>query len=245
MKLRPRLLLLALTACCSFPVLAMPDTPAEPDPAVAALQERILSIVDMSGLTGLGIQARHVAQQVLNDTNAPLGQQYDVVDRIAPRWAPDQLQQRLGSLLQGYDEMVLQSLQSSFSNRRVVQARNKEQEAIREQGTPAYREYVQRLRLQPPPAERLRLIQELDAAMQFSGLLVETRAAVYPELQAVLRNWKPAEGWQEQVRREVTEFLLYAHRTTPNDELQRLADTYRAPELQAWLQTVRRQLGSS
>lgn len=253
MTLRPNWLLLALSLCLSWPVVAIEsyllpagsNAPAESDPQAARLQEQILAIVDASGLTGLGMQARHVAQQILNDTNASLGQQYDVVDRIAPVWAPESLQQRLGRLLQGYNEQQRQQLLSILSSRPLLDARTKEQSAVQQQDSQAYLEYVTRLRQQQPAEERLRMIQELDNAMQFSGLLIQTRAAVYPQLQAVLRSWKPADNWQDTVRREVHEFLLYTYRSTPNHELQQLAEAWREPLLQDWLQAVRQQLGNS
>lgn len=245
MKLHSLMLLPALMTLLSLPAAAVGEAGAVAAPAQdARTREQILTIIDLSGLTGLGIQARHVAQQALNAANAPLGQQYDVVDRIAPRWAPEQLQQRLSRILNSYDEPSRQKLQATFSSRRLLQARTKEQEAIRDQGSAAYLDYVRRLRQQPPPAERQRYIQELDSAMQFSALLMETRAAVYPQLQAVLPGWQPPASWQDQVRRDVTEFLLYVHRTTPNDELQRLTEAYREPVLQTWLQSVRSQLRS-
>lgn len=253
MTLRPYWLLLALSL--SVPSFAVTIELVEPlpDAAASALadaeqqrqQEQLLSIIEMSGLTGLGIQARHVAQQILNDTNAPLGQQYDVVDRIAPLWAPQQLQQRLSALLQGYDEAQRQQLLSTLSSRVLLQARSKEQSAIGQQDSAAYQDYIARLRQQQPAAERLQMMQQLDAAMQFSGFLIQTRAAVYPQLQAVLRSWQPEDNWQETVRRDVLEFLLYTYRTTPNHELQQLVDAWREPLLQDWLQAVRQQLGKS
>lgn len=253
MTLRPYWLLLALSLCFSLSAVAVDASALLPDGAAAVLpdaeqvrqQEQLLAIIDMSGLTGLGIQARHVAQQILNDTNAPLGQQYDVVDRIAPVWAPEQLQQRLSALLQGYDEAQRQQLLSTLNSRVILQARSKEQSAVQQQDSPAYQDYIARLRQQQPAAERLRMIQELDTAMLFSGFLIQTRAAVYPELQAVLRSWKPSENWQDTVRRDALEFLLYTYRSTPNHELQKLASAWREPLLQDWLQAVRQQLGKS
>lgn len=250
MTLRPRLLLLALTPLLPLPAVALPDTgsPAVSTAATTAethpLQEQIFSIVDMSGLTGLGLQARNLAQQVLNDTGAPLGKQYEVVDVIAPRWAPGQLQQQLSASLEQYDAGQLQTLLQTFGHQRLLNARAKEQDAIRQQGSAAYQDYIQRLRLQPPPADRLQRIQELDSAMQFSALLEQTRAAVYPQLQAVLREWQPPADWQTQLHSDVTEFLLYVHRSTPNQDLERLTELYRNDALQGWLQTVRTRLGS-
>ena len=68
---------------------------AQPDPELLQAE----NIVRISGLTGLSEQARNIAQQVLNEQAAPIGQQFDVVDRLASQWAPTVLQQNLISVL--------------------------------------------------------------------------------------------------------------------------------------------------
>ncbi|MBU2037812.1 MAG: hypothetical protein KKH95_01615, partial [Gammaproteobacteria bacterium] len=67
--------------------------------AAEQAQQQLEAIIGASGLQGLGEQARNLAQQVLNETQAPLGFQYDVVDRLTPLWAPVALQNTLASAL--------------------------------------------------------------------------------------------------------------------------------------------------
>ena len=122
--------------------------------------------------------------------------------------------------------------------------RDKELKAIAEQNSDSYHSYITRLRASPPAAARLTLIRQLDQAMQFSALMTVTRQQVYPQLEAVLDGWQPAADWQAGLQQDVIEFLLYVHRSTPNDELQRIIRLYREPVLQQWLSGVRRQLSA-
>ena len=210
--------------------------------AAEQAQKQLEAIIGASGLEGLGEQARNLAQQVLNETQAPLGFQYDVVDRLTPLWAPVALQNTLASALASLDDQQRELLQSTLNSRRLQNARSKELSAIADQDNRNYQDYISRLRQQPPAPARVALIKQLDEAMQFSALLSVTRSSVYPQLQAVLRNWQPPQDWQAGLQRDVTEFLLYVHRTTPNDELQRLAQAYREPVLQQWLAGVKKSL---
>lgn len=209
-----------------------------PDPVALQIQD----IIRISGLTGLAEQARNLAQQVLNEQNAPVGQQYDVVDRLAPHWSPVVLESEFGNVLTGLSDNDRTQLETLLAGQLLSGLREKEQEAISHQGSAAYQSYVQRLRAQPPAPARVALIHDLDQAMQFSALMSLTRSQVYPQLQAVLRNWQPPADWQSDLNRQVQEFLLYVHRTTPNNELQQLIDAYRQPVMQQWLAGVRQQL---
>ncbi|WP_430460884.1 hypothetical protein ACQUQU_16915 [Thalassolituus sp. LLYu03] len=221
-------------------VAAPVEAAVEPDPAVVQTQE----IIRTSGLIGLSEQARNIAQQVLNEQAAPIGQQYDVVDRLTALWAPVALEARFGRVLQTLSDTDRGALETLLASRQLINLREKEEEAIRHQGSQAYTTYVQRLRTSPPPPARVALINELDQAMQFSALMSLTREQVYPQLQAVLRGWNPPAGWQAALQQHVQEFLLYVHRSTPNDELQRLIQTYRQPVMQQWLAGVKGQLSA-
>ncbi|MDK2776633.1 MAG: hypothetical protein KYX62_03150 [Pseudomonadota bacterium] len=202
------------------------------------------NIIRISGLTGLSEQARNIAQQVLNSTAAPLGKQYDVVDRLSGRWAPVALQQRLSEQLGQLNEKQRDQLEALLENSQLQSVRDKELKAIAEQNSDSYHSYITRLRASPPAAARLTLIRQLDQAMQFSALMTVTRQQVYPQLEAVLDGWQPAADWQAGLQQDVIEFLLYVHRSTPNDELQRIIRLYREPVLQQWLSGVRRQLSA-
>lgn len=199
------------------------------------------NILDLSGLLGLSQQARHVAQQVLNEQQAPLGLQYRVVSRLAQHWSPTQISEQLRQVLAD-EEPAWQALQEALEQPRMTRARQLEQQAIQAQASDDYRAYIARLRAQPPMQERQQLIAELDRAMHFSALMQRTRQGVYPHLQAVLSDWQPEANWPQQLQQQVHEFLLYVHRRTSNEELQALIIEYRQAPLQQWLQAVQRQL---
>ena len=209
-----------------------------------ALAQQIRDIILVSGITGLSEQARNVAQQVLLEQNALIGQQYDVVDRLSARWSPAAVEARLDAIVSAMAEEQRLELLQQLSAQPLTRARQKEQSAIVDQSSESYQSYVQRLRAQPPPAARIALIAELDRAMKFSELLLLTRQQVYPQLQAVLSDWQPPQNWQADVQTHVQEFLLYVHRTTPNSELQQLIGLYRSPVLEGWLSSVKGTLGA-
>lgn len=215
--------------------LALVD--AEPSAAVMVIDETLLQqrVAELMGVVGLADQARHVSQAVLNAEQATLGQQYQLVNQVSANWAPQRLQQSWLAATPALSEQqrldILQRLQSAGWQ----QARQRELAAIHEQGSPAYLDYVQRLRLQTPPAARLALIDELNEVMHFEQLMVRTRTDVYQQLQQVLPDWQPPQQWQLNVRQQVREFLLYTHRRTPNEQLQALVALYRQPQLQQWM----------
>lgn len=207
----------------------------------AQQQQQVQDILASSGMVGLSSQVRHIAQQVFNELDAPIGQQYDVIDRLA-RWSPQAIEQRLGALLLATDETQRQHIQQLLNHEKLLAARNKELQAISHQGDEAYQEYMQRLRSQPPVVERAQWVRDIDQAMQFSALLVAARADVYKQVQAVVRGFQPPENWQRKVEQDVSEFLLFVYRSTPNDELRTLVQLYRDPILQQWLVAVRNSL---
>lgn len=201
-------------------------------------EQRIFEIIDLSGLTGLSLQARNLAQQALNEAQAPIGKQYEVVGVIAAVWSPEKLQQQFKLILANYDDIELDRLATTLRSQSFLQARQKEERAVAEQSSQSYVYYMQRLQSETVAAGRMRYINELDDAMQFSAMLVQTREAVYAELAQNLSDWQPEELWQQNLRNDVTGFLLYVHRDTSNEELHRLAQAYQQPQLQAWLQQV-------
>ena len=214
---------------------------AQPDPELLQAE----NIVRISGLTGLSEQARNIAQQVLNEQAAPIGQQFDVVDRLASQWAPTVLQQNLISVLTAkLNKTQRDRLEQTLDSNTLKDGRSKELQAIAQQSGPAYNSYIQRLRANPVGGARLELIRKLDQAMQFSALLKATREQVYPQLEAVISDWKPPQDWQAGLEQDVLEFLFYVHRSTPNNDLERIIQLYTRPEMQLWLSGVRKQLAA-
>lgn len=201
-------------------------------------QQQIAEIIDLSGLTGLSLQARNLAQQALNEAAAPIGKQYEVVGAIAAVWAPEQLRKQLEKTLANYSAEQLNQLESTLRNQRLLAARDREQRAVAEQDSQDYAHYMQRLSAQAVAESRMRYIKDLDSAMQFSSMLLQTRESVYNKLGQNLSGWQPDKQWQQSLQKDVSGFLLYVHRSTSNEELQRLAQAYQQPQLQAWFKQV-------
>ena len=199
-------------------------------------------IVQLSGLTGLSLQARNLAQQALNDQQAALGYQYQVASRVAQLWNPQLIEGQLQQALASASDDSLLALQQLLNDARLQDARVKESSAVSDQGSEAFQAYVQKLRTQPPAPARLAVLQELDNAMRFSDFMLLTRTSVYAQLEAVLKDWQPAENWQQTLQNEIQEFLLYTYRSTPNDGIRELISLYQNQTLQQWLAAVKQSL---
>lgn len=193
-------------------------------------------VAELMGVVGLSDQARHVSQAVLNAQQASLGHQYRVVNRVAALWSPQRVQQYWLDAAPNLSEQQALQLQQQLQRLPWQQAKQRELRAIEQQNSAEYEQYVQRLRQQNPPADRLALIDALNEAMHFSQLMIRTRASVYQQLQQELPDWQAPEQWQLGVRQQVREFLLFTHRRTPNEQLQGLVELYRQPLLQQWVQ---------
>lgn len=198
-------------------------------------------IIEHSGVVGLSYQARNVVQKALNESQEAITKHHEVAEVIAPAWNPAILEKRWLAYLQQNEEQRAELL-DIFSHPALAQARHKEQSAITEQLGSDYQAYMQRLRTNPPAAQRAAYIQQLDQSMRFSVLLGKTREGVYVELERLLPNWQPPADWQNQLKQNTYEFLFYAHRSTPNAELQTLIDLYSSSSMQNWLDYVEQQL---
>ena len=214
---------------------------AIPVPAVDPKLVLAQQVITQSGLQGLSEQARHVAQGLLNELQLPLAQQYQLVGRVSSAWSPDQLQPLLSQHLPK-DEESLKALLALLERADMATVRQLELDAVGEQTSSQYQQYIERLRQQPPPANRQQALQQLDQAMHFSALMTQVRASVYADVQQVVEDWQPPEDWQTQVQAQVLEFLLYVHRRTSNQQLQQLTQVYQTKELQDWLQASQQAL---
>jgi len=88
MKGVPLIGLMILALITAGPLQASPVTGSlaeqqEGQSAQTPQQQLADSIVQLSGLTGLSLQARNLAQQVLNEEQAALGFQYQVASRVS------------------------------------------------------------------------------------------------------------------------------------------------------------------
>ncbi|MFY9180574.1 MAG: hypothetical protein WAO12_12485 [Venatoribacter sp.] len=210
----------------------------------ASTDEQSDEIIRMSGLTGLSLQARNLAQQLINEQQLTVGKQYEVVNAVAAQWAPAKVEQTLQQLLQNFNAEQREQLWTVLSSQALRSAHYKEQQAIEAQHSERYQSYLQRLRQQSLMEGRMQLIQRLDQSMRFSSLLVQTRLDVYQRLEKAVPNWKAPEQWQQKTKDDCIEFLLYAHRTTPNEQLEELIELYQTAALKNWFTQIQRHLRS-
>lgn len=208
----------------------------------APSNQQIQDIISDSGLLGLGAQVRFLTQQALSQSGANLGKQQQLVEQLAPLWAPKPLAERLTLSLTRLPVAQQQAIWQSLTAPLMQSARQKEQQAVKEQHSDEYLSYKRLLHQQPPPPQRFQLVQELNDAMHFSSMMLAVRETLYGRLQAQLPTWQPAANWQQKLATDSLDFLLYAYRSTPDDELVKLTILYQEPELQAWFDQLRTQL---
>ena len=58
------------------------------------------------------------------------------------------------------------------------------------------------------------------------------------EIKQHVKGWQPAVSWESEVRQDVLQFLFYAYRKTPNNELKNIADSFNQPELKQFYNSV-------
>jgi hypothetical protein len=129
-------------------------------------------------------------------------------------------------------------IQKQLAHPMVTAAQRKERAAISVQNDAAYRLYINKLRQRPPSASRWQLIENLDQQSGFSQIIIQTRAVVIKEIKQQVKGWQPDESWRKQARQEVLEFLFYAYRKSPNDELKYITDSFNQAELKQFYKDV-------
>ena len=212
-------------------------------------------LIQASGLLSLSQQIKYSAQRLIaGSIERPAGttasdattdgitinhaQHFAIAKQLAKRWAEDQWQQRLLTLIHDMpittQKMILQQLNHPL----VKAAQRKERAAISVQSDPAYRLYMNKLRQRPPAASRWQLVENLDQQSGFSEIIIKARTAVIKEMQQQVKGWQPEDLWQKQARQDVLEFLFYAYRKTPNGELKNIADSFNKVELNQFYKDV-------
>lgn len=205
-------------------------------------QERIAHIIELSGLSGLSVQAREQTQLALAQSQASLGKQQEIVEIIRPVFAPKNWENKLAQSLQTFSDTALLAMEQSLNARPLQVLRLKEQQALAEQKSRDYLSYRVQLQQFPPAETRRHKLAELDQAMHFTLLLKQTRATLYALLMQPLISWQPSADWPVKLERDTQAFLFYVHRSTSPQELDELIQLYRQPDLQQWLNQVERLL---
>jgi hypothetical protein len=167
-------------------------------------------------------------------------QHFAIAKNLAKNWTEEVWQQRLLELVHDIPEETQKLIQQQLSEPMLQASQRKEQAAINVQHSPEYRLYMNKLRQRPPSVARWQLVENLDKQSGFSSVIIQARLAVVKEIQLQVKDWQPAELWQNQARQEVLEFLFYAYRKTPNSELKHIAQSFNQPELQQFYADVRK-----
>lgn len=166
-------------------------------------------------------------------------QHFAIAKNLAKHWTESVWQQRLLELVHELSEEQQQLIQQQLSQPMLQAAQRKEQKAISAQYSPEYRLYMNKLRQRPPSATRWQLVENLDKQSGFSQVIIQARLAVIKQIQQQVSGWQPEEFWQNKARQEVLEFLFYAYRKTPNNDLKRIAQSFNQPELIQFYADVR------
>ncbi|MEN9464053.1 MAG: hypothetical protein RL217_234 [Pseudomonadota bacterium] len=203
-----------------------------------ARQERIARIIELSGLSGLSVQAREQTQKALVQSQASLGTQNEVIAAIRPVFATQNLDSKLAQSLQAFSDQALLAIEQSLSAPQLQEVRKKEQQALTMQKSRDYLSYRVQLQQFPPAKTRRQELAELDQAMHLTPILRQARATLYALLMQPLMSWQPDLDWPAKLERDTQTFLFYVHRSTSPQDLDALIALYRQPDLQQWLNQV-------
>lgn len=215
----------------------------------AAYTELEHNIVELSGLLSLSEQVKVSAQHMValsadGASESPESvainhaQHFGIAQSLSKRWNPIAWEQRLLDIVDQIDDKTQALIEKGLSKGTITLAQQKEKAAIAKQGTVEYQQYIDKLKQRPPAASRWQLVEELDQQSGFSPLIIKVRSKVYAAISQQVSGWQPPLDWQKQAQQEVLEFLFYAYRKTPNNELKNTADHYNNPALKILLARV-------
>jgi hypothetical protein len=224
-------------------------------------------LIEASGLLSLSQQVKYSAQRLIalsseqSEANASAdtksssktetekgdakqvvinhAQHFAIAKNLAESWTESAWQQRLLDLVHAIPEATQELIKKQLKQPLLRAAQRKEQDAMAVQNSPAYRLYTNKLRQRPPSAARWQLVENLDKQSGFSQMIIQARLAVIQEMQQQVKGWQPEELWKNQARQEVLEFLFYAYRKTPNNELKQIAQSFNRAELNQFYADVR------
>ena len=165
-------------------------------------------------------------------------QHFAIAKQLAKRWAEEPLQQRLLALVKAIPVETQMQIEKQLSHPLLVSAQEKERAAIKVQGSNAYSLYMKKLKQRPPAASRWALVESVDKQSGFSQIIIQARSVVIKEIKQQVKGWQPAVSWESEVRQDVLQFLFYAYRKTPNNELKNIADSFNQPELKQFYNSV-------
>lgn len=214
-----------------------------------AFTELEYKLVEASGLLSLSQQIKDSAQSLIAEAIEGSQENPDVVGinhaqhfaiakQLAKRWAEEPLQQRLLALVKAIPVETQMQIEKQLSHPLLVSAQEKERAAIKVQGSNAYSLYMNKLKQRPPAASRWALVESVDKQSGFSQIIIQARSVVIKEIKQQVKGWQPAVSWESEVRQDVLQFLFYAYRKTPDNELKNIADSFNQPELKQFYNSV-------
>lgn len=232
---------------------SIPKQPFGLEEELIEFTELEYQLIEASGLLSLSQQVKSTAQQLIalsleqpkvsvstttstekSDAKTVLinhAQHFAIAKNLAKKWTEAAWQQRLLKIVHAIPRTTQKRIRKQLSQPLLQAAQRKEQAAISAQHSAEYRSYMDKLRQRPPSASRWQLVEDLDKQSGFSKMIIQARLAVIKEIQQQVKGWQPEELWQNQARQEVLEFLFYAYRKTPNNELKHTAQDFNQPEL--------------
>lgn len=219
----------------------------------SALEHRI---VELSGLLSLSEQVKASAQYIIAESTSQAGnidskaalvdinhaQHFGIAQSLSKRWTEAEWERRLLAFIATIDKKEQKQIANDLSQKAIQSAHAKEKAAIRNQSTAEYLMYINKLEQRPPAASRWKLVQSLDKNSFFSELILRTRERVYAEISSQVEGWQPPSDWKQETKKEVLEFLFYAHRKTSNPELAKIANSYQRPALKSFLTKIQAEL---
>lgn len=228
-------------------VISQPQ--AEAVEAQKTFTELEYELVAASGLLSLSQQIKDSAQGLIAKAIADAQENPDVVGinhaqhfaiakQLAKRWAEEPLKLRLLELVKAIPVETQMIIEQQLSHPLLVSAQNKERAAIKVQSSNEYQRYMNKLKQRPPAASRWALVESVDKQSGFSQIIIKARSVVIQQIQQQVKGWQPEVSWESEAREDVLQFLFYAYRKTPNNELKNIADSFNQPELKQFYDSV-------
>jgi hypothetical protein len=214
-----------------------------------AFTELEYKLVEASGLLSLSQQIKDSAQgliakaivgsqETLDVVGINHAQHFAIAKKLAKRWAEEPLKLRLLALVKAIPVETQMQIEKQLNHPLLVSAQDKERAAIKVQSSNAYSLYMDKLKQRPPAASRWALVENVDKQSGFSQIIIQARSVVIKEIKQQVKGWQPAVSWESEVRQDVLQFLFYAYRKTPNNELKKIADSFNQPELKQFYNSV-------
>ena len=192
---------------------------------LAVFLAAVAPVINLPG--GVGLVAAVLAEAQLSDSK-------DIERRQRMRqllpWSPSALNESFTHLLASFTDDEITRLLMIIDDSIMARGRLMEDIALREQGTPEYERYMQRLATYPPAVSRVQRVERFVSATRMAEWLIRVQASVSDTLELEL-----SQGYEADTRDAVLNFMLYAYRRVSNAEIDALIRLWNDPVMQRWL----------